>query len=83
LVNRKINDFLRNIHMKNAAVVGFVGSILLLLASVLWLVNGLLEGWLLDSYVLKVIPSVFVHIIALVGNVLLVLFFGLLLGKKP
>jgi len=69
--------------MKNAAVVGFVGSILLLLASVLWLVNGLLEGWLLDSYVLKVIPSVFVHIIALVGNVLLVLFFGLLLGKKP
>ena len=67
-------------NLKSASLLAFIGSLLILVVSLLWLINGFIQN---NSYKLfDIVPSNLLSIIAFLGELFIVLFFFSIYKKQ-
>lgn len=65
---------------KKTTLLAFIGSLLMLTASIIWTISGMDNSW--DYKLLDLIPSPMVSLLSLIGEIFIVTFFYSLYKKQ-
>jgi len=65
---------------KKATLLAFIGSLLMMTASIIWTFNGIGDNW--NYKLFDLVPSPIISILSLIGEIFIVIFFYSLYKKQ-